>query len=68
MTQSDILDLLRDNPNKWFTVKVIARMLNTRESSVSNSMVCLRRFNIVNFRRTLDSKGHWRFHFKYKKN
>jgi DNA-binding transcriptional regulator GbsR (MarR family) len=50
MGQFDILELLKRNPNKWFTVGEIAEGLNIENSSVSLNCKQLRKHDVVNYK------------------
>jgi DNA-binding MarR family transcriptional regulator len=50
MGQFDILDLLKQQPEKWFTVSEIADRLKIEQSSVSLNCKQLRKHEAVNYK------------------
>lgn len=47
MTQSDVMDILKANPNKWWTSKQLALILNTNAVSITANLKNLRKYNMI---------------------
>jgi predicted transcriptional regulator len=67
MTQNNVLDFLKKNPNKWFTTNEIIEGLNIqkRSSNISSNLKRLRYYRLVNFEYISIRIGN-RYCWKYK--
>tara|TARA_Y100000034_G_C6784235_1_gene350742 strand:- start:223 stop:423 length:201 start_codon:yes stop_codon:yes gene_type:complete len=65
MGQEDILKILENNPNKWFTAREINKSLKLSKNS-SHSFVSLRKSGYVNVRIKIIGCGTERYMYKHK--
>ena len=69
MSQQEILDFLKENPNKWFTTKTISNRAKLGRASTSYSLKRLRDAEDIKFKKTKVNIQWivWFFEYKYKK-
>ncbi len=51
MSQSSVLQLLKKHPDRWFTVKQIAKSLNQNQPSINNNLRKLKHWNLIEYDR-----------------
>lgn len=59
MTQEEIIELLKQQPDKWFSATEIAKQLNTGKHSTQRNMTRLIKYQEVHFqKRQVGPKKH----------
>jgi hypothetical protein len=47
MSESDVIDLMRRNPRRWFTSREIALLISTPDAVVRDDLAGLTRFRVI---------------------
>lgn len=60
MSQVEIIDYLKKNPEQWHTAGELSNILNVSKGSISTNMMRLRKFDFKNieFKKEIESNGH----------
>ena len=66
MSQSDILDLLKKHPYKWFTSYEISVLIKVKPASVSMNCKRMRKHKVVEFKITKLGDGRLLEQYVYK--
>lgn len=66
MSQETIMQILKKNPNKWFTIQEISKKTNVNKSTAANSLTKLFKHNEIFRKNTRNKKGYSIYLYKYK--
>jgi len=64
MGQQEVYDLLKQNSGKWFTTKEITKKLQIGKSSISTTLLRLRRNRFVFFRMNSEKRNCFEYMVK----
>lgn len=65
MPQNELIKVLKNNKDKWFTAKQLSKRLKTNTTSITAGLKQLRKFDMVNYRRK--KYIHYKFMYQYKR-
>lgn len=66
MSQDEIIDFLKDNKDKWFSIKEIAEAIKIGEPSVSRGIVKLRQGGYIESKYVKTPNSILKNYYKYK--
>ena len=67
MGQGDILKLMENYPDKWFSSFQLAELMGKNPGSVSSCLSKLCKQELIKTKKYLDAQGKWHIRYKLKK-